>query len=121
MISGWIALKHRTSNFGEWLISPKEYFEKFGRIPDCHANLKVPGMEEVSDHTLKTLDGSDGVSLLLSAGFAIEENPNWYWMRYTPFECSGCRATVTSFCPGDHSGCPNDFRAIRAAVFGAEA
>lgn len=39
----------------------------------------------------------------------------------TPFKCSGCRATVTSFCPGDHSGCPNDFSAIRATVFGSNA
>ena len=40
---------------------------------------------------------------------------------YTPFKCGGCNETVTSWCPGDHGGCPNDFRAIRAAVFGSDA
>jgi hypothetical protein len=37
-------------------------------------------------------------------------------LKAPSFKCSACLAVVTTWCPGDHSGCPNDFRAIRAAV-----
>lgn len=81
MISGWIALKHKTNPFGEWSISPKDYFEQYGRIPDGHANLHLEkeGLDEVMDHTLQARDSSDGRSLLIQAGFEILENPVWYF------------------------------------------
>ncbi len=79
IISGWVALKHKDDSFGEWSISPKDYFMKHGYIPDCHANLNVFGMDEVSDHTLLSKDGSDGKQLLIDAGFEILENPVWYF------------------------------------------
>lgn len=77
----WVALKHKTSVFGEWCVAPKEYFAKHGRIPDGHANLDVPGMEETKDHTLMAKDGSDGQAILEKAGFEILHNPVWYWSR----------------------------------------
>lgn len=80
-ITGWIAMKHKSNGFGEWSISPKAFFEEHGKIPDCHANLIVAGMEEVSDHTLVTRDGSDGRQLLTDAGFEIDNNPAWYYNR----------------------------------------
>lgn len=88
VISGWIALKHKTSSFGQWCISPKAYFDEYGRIPDYHAKLKVPGMEEVMDHTLAALDDSDGRDLLVATGFEIVDNPEWYFQRpgYVPDE-----------------------------------
>lgn len=81
MVSGWIALKHKSDPFGQWSISPRAYFEKHGHIPDSKAKLNVPGMDEVMDHTLVAKDGSDGRELLLAAGFEIEEKPVWYFER----------------------------------------
>lgn len=88
MITNWIALKHPTSEFGEWCISPKSFFEKRGYIPDCYANLHVPGMEEVMDHTLAALDNTDGRDHLVAAGFEIIDDPVWYFQRegYQPDE-----------------------------------
>jgi len=80
-IVGWVALKHKDNDFGEWCISPKDYFLKNCHIPDCHAKLNVFGMDEVSDHTLLAKDGSDGKQLLLDAGFEILENPVWYFEK----------------------------------------
>lgn len=87
-IFGWVALKHKDNAFGEWCISPKDYFLKNSYIPDCHAKLNVFGMDEVSDHTLLAKDGSDGKQLLLDAGFEILENPVWYFEKpdYTYIE-----------------------------------
>ena len=80
-IIGWVALKHKDNAYGEWCISPKDYFLKNGYIPDCHAKLNVFGMDEVSDYTLLAKDGSDGKQLLLDAGFEILENPVWYFEK----------------------------------------
>lgn len=115
MYYDWIAVKHGTTAFGDWLISPKIYFDNYGKIPDGHSNLNIPGMEEVSDHLFRALNNSDGVSLLLAVGLVIEENPKWYWLRYTQFKCSACTEMVTHFCPGDHSGCPNNFLETRSS------
>jgi len=76
--SNWIAVKHKSNCFGEWSIAPKDYFEKYGRIPDCHANLVTPGLEETMDHT-QAIDDTDGKALLEAAGFEILENPVWYF------------------------------------------
>lgn len=82
LLIDWIATKHKSNGFGEWSISPKEYFLTFSSIPDCHANLETPGLEEVMDHTLRTtLNGDDGKDLLVSLGFEILENPIWYFDR----------------------------------------
>ena len=82
MFDKWIATKHKTDGFGEWSIAPRDYFKKHGRIPDTKANLNIHGMDEIMDHTLKSLDGSDGVHLLVSAGIEIEHNPIWYFDRH---------------------------------------
>lgn len=79
--SGWIALKHPTDKFGEWSISPKSYFEEHGHIPDGKANLNVPNMEEAQDHTLTTLDGTDGRNHLKAAGIEIADNPVWFFEK----------------------------------------
>lgn len=86
MNEGWIALKHKSNDFGEWSISPKAHFEAHGSIPDGHANLETAGMEEIMDHTLRAKDGSDGRALLLFNGFEIVDNPVWYFDRpgYNP-------------------------------------
>jgi hypothetical protein len=72
-------MKHPTDDEGCWCISPKEYFDKYGKIPDTKADLTLDGLDEVSDHTLMATDGSDGRQLLLDAGFEILENPKWYF------------------------------------------
>ena len=79
MITKWIALKHKTNRFGHWSISPKDYFELHGSIPDVHANLEIPGMEETMDHTYVSRDGSDGRPLLIRAGLEICDDPVWYF------------------------------------------
>jgi hypothetical protein len=80
-LRGWIALKHKDNDFGEWCISTKDYILKHGYIPDTKAKLNVAGMDEVSDHTLLAKDGSDGKQALLDAGFEILENPVWYFEK----------------------------------------
>jgi hypothetical protein len=80
-IIGWVALKHKDDDFGEWSISPKDYFLANGYIPDMKSQLVISGMDEVSDHTLLAKDGSDGKQLLLDAGFEILENPVWYFEK----------------------------------------
>lgn len=80
-MKNWIALKHKDNSFGEWCISPKEFFLKHGFIPDTKANLNIAGMDEVSDHTLLVKDSSDGKQALLNAGFEILENPIWYFEK----------------------------------------
>ena len=77
--AGWVAVKHKSSSFGDWCIAPRKYFETHGRIPDWHADLITPGLDEVSDHTLRATDGSDGRALLEASGFFILENPIWYF------------------------------------------
>lgn len=88
MNDDWIALKHRTNEYGQWSISPRAFFSQHGFIPDGHANLLTPGLEEVADHTLQVLDDSDGRERLVQAGFTIEDNPMWYFERpgYVPDE-----------------------------------
>lgn len=81
MITGWVAVKHISNGFGEWCIVPKAFFEANGFVPATKANLEVPGMEEILPSTLKPLDDSDGVSLLLAAGFEIDNDPNWFYKR----------------------------------------
>lgn len=73
------AVKHKTCEYGEWCLVPKDYWGKYARIPDSHLNLKIPGMQEVSDHTYQTTDGTDGVSNLTNAGITILETPIWYF------------------------------------------
>jgi len=80
-LRGWVALKHKDDDFGEWCISPKDYFLKHGHIPDTKAKLNIAGMDEVSDHTLLAKDGIDGKQALLDAGFEILENPVWYFEK----------------------------------------
>lgn len=77
----YVALKHQDDGFGEWSISPKEYFLEYGKIPDNHANLNVFGMEESQAHMLTAIDGSDGRLNLLNAGLEILDTPIWYFDR----------------------------------------
>jgi hypothetical protein len=76
-----IAIKHPTSEFGEWCISPKWYFRRHGRIPDTKANLNLPHLDEIMDHVLKSTDGSDGEHLLSRYGIEVVRNPIWYFQR----------------------------------------
>ena len=79
MYSSYIAVKHKSQDFGEWCVTPKDYFDACGRIPDSHSDLDIPGMEEVCDSTYRSTDGSDGVASLLAVGIVVEENPVWWW------------------------------------------
>lgn len=81
-IQGWIATKHKSNGFGEWSISPKAFFIDHQRIPDGHAQLETPGLEEVMDHTLRATDGSSGRELLEQLGFEIIDNPIWYFDNF---------------------------------------
>lgn len=79
MNTQWVAVKHPSTAYGQWLVSPKDFFLTYKHIPDCHANIMISGMEEVSDHTYAALDGSDGRELLIQAGLEILDNPVWYF------------------------------------------
>ena len=80
---GWVAMKHSTSQDRYWCIAPKAYFDAHGRIPDTHANLGLPGVDEVSDHTLwvKPESGKNDRKYLESLGFEILDDPLWYFKR----------------------------------------
>lgn len=76
-----IAIKHNTSVYGEWCICPLDFWLKRACIPDSHLNIRIFGMEEVSDHTYITKDGSDGIELLKMNGIEIINNPVWYFQK----------------------------------------
>lgn len=81
-LSNFCAVKHLSHTYREWGIVDKEHFKNNGTMKDCHLNLDIPGMEEVSDSTYVTLDKTqDGRDLLEKAGIDIEEKPLWWFSK----------------------------------------
>lgn len=72
----------RNKDYNEWWLTPIDYWLENFHIPDTHLNLKIKGMEEVSDHTYIPLsDNGDGVARLIEAGVLIINNPEWYYQK----------------------------------------
>ena len=75
----WVAIKHKTTNEGFWLISKLDYFILKGSIPDGKSGLKIDGVDEVSDHEVCAKKGYCIDAQLALAGIEKLEDPIWYF------------------------------------------
>jgi hypothetical protein len=75
----WVAVKHKITRDGYYLITPLDYFLEKGSIPDSKSGLKLEGLEEVSDHEVTAKPGYNTETQLALCGIEILTDPIWYF------------------------------------------
>lgn len=75
----WIAVKHKTTPDGAYLICPLDYFVENGSIPDGKSKLTLEGLDEVADHEVVAKRGFNVETQLAINGIDIEGDPIWYF------------------------------------------